>query len=69
MIMLCLLSGHRALAQDDDLPPTDEPPVPAAPIDYYVPALFVIGAVYAARIVKNRKANSSRAQDKQFKEP
>ncbi len=49
LILFSFLSVPLVFAQDDDLPPDpEEPDVPPAPIDDYLPLLVLAGTVYTS---------------------
>lgn len=49
LILISLLSVPRVFAQDDDLPPDpEEPDVPPAPINDYLPLLILAGTAYSS---------------------
>lgn len=55
LILVSFLSVPAAFAQDDDFPPTDDPDVPAAPINSYVPLFFLLGIAYAVGVHVKKK--------------
>lgn len=55
LALVTVLSFTSVFAADDDLPPTDDPPV--APIDDWVPALVLVGLVYFGhKVLKGQAA-------------
>jgi hypothetical protein len=49
LILISFLALPQVFAQDDDLPPVpDEPDVPPAPINDYLPILILVGAAYSS---------------------
>lgn len=56
LILISFLSLPGLFAQDDDLPPTDDPDIPAAPINDYIPVLFAFGVLYAIWLIRRKQA-------------
>lgn len=59
LILISFLSVTRVFGQDDDvLPDPEEPNVPSAPINDYLPLLILAGTAYSFRKLNKKKINT-----------